>query len=100
RSGGNQEPGAAVERDPTGRTGGVSFPAAAATQRRRIGGRGGLCAGAVPALVRAESRRFTDAIPQHGADVPGDDRGGGWSGQADVDLHSRIFSEATGELAA
>ena len=55
----------------------VPLHSRAAAHRRGVGGRRRSGARGVPSSLPDEPRRADHALPQHGADVPGDDRGAG-----------------------
>ena len=66
---------AALARDRARRARRVPLLGDATAERGRVGRRRRRGAGALPAPLRAQPRRADDAVPQHGADVAGDERG-------------------------
>ena len=73
---GDHQPRPAVEHRAARRQGRVPVLPGAAAHRRRVGRGGRHRSRRVPAPVPGQPRDPADPVPQHGADVPGHDRGG------------------------
>src|SRR4029077_20028627 len=75
RRGDDRAPRPALPRDPPRLPGRVSLPSGAPAHRERGRGRRQPAARPADPPLRAQPRHPADAVPQHGADVPGHDRG-------------------------